>query len=108
MYTGLGGDGDPRGQGVGKSVAIAKIKLSEPETLFIQMGSNVGGFNVSVIVEKQGHNHTVSTNRNFQRKTTTEAEWNTRLSAYQSSYCLTATPSWPQNYVITPFLTTRV
>ena len=31
----------------------------------------------------------------FQRKTTTEAEWNTRPSAYRPSYCLTATPSWP-------------
>ena len=28
-------------------------------------------------------------------KTTTEAEWNPRPSAYQPSYCLNATPSWP-------------
>ena len=59
------------------------------------MGSDVGGFNVSVVVEKQGDNGTVSTNRNCQRQTTTEGEWNTRLFAYQPSYCLTATPSWP-------------
>ena len=44
-----GGDGDPP---------------SEPETLCIQMGSDVGGFNDSVVVEKQGHNRTVSTNHN--------------------------------------------
>ena len=67
------------------------------------MGSNVGGFNVSDVVEKQGHNHTVSTNRNCQRKTTTEGEWNTRLFAYQPSYCLTATPRWPTKLRDNPF-----
>ena len=74
----------------------------------IQMGSDVGGFSDSVVVEKQGHNGTVSTNRNCQRQTTTEGEWNPRPSAYQPSYCLTATPTWPQNYVITRFVTTCV
>ena len=59
------------------------------------MGSDVSCFNVSVVVEKQGHNGTVSTNRNCQRQTTAEGEWNPRPSAYQPSYGLTATLSWP-------------
>ena len=90
-----GGDGDPRELGAGESAAIANVTPSEPEILCIQMGSNVGSFNVSVVVEKHGYNRAVSTNCSCQRQTTTEAEWNPRPSAYQPSYCLTATPRWP-------------
>ena len=95
LWRETGGDGDPRGQGAGESAAIANVPPSEPETLCIQIGSDVGGFNDSVVVEKQGHNRTVSTNHNCQRQTTTEAEWNPRPSACQPSYCLSAAPSWP-------------
>ena len=50
---------------------------------------------VSMSPSPQGDNGTVSTNRYCQRQTTTEGEWNPRPAAYQPSYCLTATPSWP-------------
>ena len=91
LWRATGGDGDPRAQGAGESAAIANVTPSEPETLCIQMGSDVGGFNDSVVVEKQGHNGTVSTNRNCQRQTTNKGEWN-RVHLLTS---LTATLCWP-------------
>ena len=88
----------PEGKWQVKVAAIANVTLSEPEnTLHSDGAATLGCFNDSVVVEKQGHDGTVSTNHNCQRQTTTEGEWNPRPSAYQPSYCLTATPSWPPN-----------
>ena len=90
----LAGTEIPEGRG---QVRVQPLLMSHRQNQkhCIQMDSDVGGFNVSVVVEKQGHNRTVSTNHNCQRQTTTEAEWNPRPSACQPSYCLSAAPSWP-------------
>ena len=79
----LAGTEIPERRGQVRVQPLLTSHRQKPETLCIQMGSDVGGFNDSVVVEKQGHNGTVSTNRNCQRQTTNKGEWNPRPSAYQ-------------------------